>query len=201
VVYLFTFGVLLNWVCLSSPLMLERPRRPTRSRSSRHADSRFCSRRPSARRTNVAALALPAGHQLDGSWCGCCPGGSTVHGQLVWAQAAGRLSGGSTSHHDEYVSTARARTRRTNRAQRGGAGLGSVIDAIAVGGRGAAISAAGRRRSRHRTGRWQQRGQQVGLTLVKFARISAATASFATETPNETESVEFDEHHRLETQS
>jgi hypothetical protein len=86
------------------------------------------------------------------------PRGTTVHGQVVAAQSAGRMAGGSelsleltdivindTAHPiltDSYQLQGQGQGGRTARNVVGGAGLGSAIGAIAGGGRGAAIGAA-----------------------------------------------------------
>jgi hypothetical protein len=86
------------------------------------------------------------------------PRGTTVHGQVVSAKAAGRMAGGSelaleltdiviggTAHPimtNTYEMQGQGQGGRTARSVAGGAGLGSVIGAIAGGGRGAAIGAA-----------------------------------------------------------
>ena len=86
------------------------------------------------------------------------PRGTTVHGQLVSAKSAGRMSGGSelaleltdivingTAHPimtDTYQLQGQGQGGQTARSVATGAGLGSAIGAIAGGGRGAAIGAA-----------------------------------------------------------
>ena len=86
------------------------------------------------------------------------PQGATVHGQVVSAQSAGRMAGGSelalqltdivingTAHTiltSTYQLQGAGQGGRTARRITGGAGLGSVIGAIAGGGAGAAIGAA-----------------------------------------------------------
>ena len=114
------------------------------------------------------------------------PQGATVHGQVVSAQSAGRMAGGSelalqltdivihgTAHSimtSTYQLQGQGQGGRTARRISGGAGLGSVIGAIAGGGTGAAIGAAagaGMGTATSAAGR----GQQVGLvqgTLLEF---------------------------------
>jgi len=114
------------------------------------------------------------------------PQGATVHGQVVSAQSAGRMAGGSelaleltdivingTAHPimtSTYQLQGEGQGGRTARRVTGGAGLGSVIGALAGGGTGAAIGAAagaGLGTARSAGGR----GQQVGLgqgTLLEF---------------------------------
>ena len=114
------------------------------------------------------------------------PQGATVHGQVVSAQSAGRMAGGSelaleltdivingTAHPimtTTYQLQGEGQGGRTARRVTGGAGLGSVIGALAGGGTGAAIGAAagaGLGTARSAGGR----GQQVGLvqgTLLEF---------------------------------
>jgi len=114
------------------------------------------------------------------------PQGATVHGQVVSAQSAGRMAGGSelalqltdivingTAHPiltTTYQLQGDGRGGRTARRITGGAGLGSVIGALAGGGTGAAIGAAagaGMGTATSAAGR----GQQVGLargTLLEF---------------------------------
>src|SRR5215469_15883123 len=84
--------------------------------------------------------------------------GSTVHGQVVSLQSAGRMAGGSelalqmtdivingTAHPiltTTYQLQGEGRGGRTARRITGGAGLGSALGALAGGGAGAAIGAA-----------------------------------------------------------
>jgi hypothetical protein len=83
---------------------------------------------------------------------------------------------------DTYPLQGRGQGGRTARSVATGAGLGSVIGAVAGGGRGAAIGAAaggglGTARAAGSGGE-----QQISLTGRNFARISAATVSLAAET-------------------
>ena len=182
VVYVLTFGVLLNWVgdvstvhagataqgnFISVPAgtrILVRLSE-TLSSTNQRAGARFTGRLD----TNLMAQGVVA-----------APRGTTVHGQLVSAQAAGRMAGGSelaleltdivindTAHPimtNTYQLQGQGAGGRTARNVAGGAGLGSAIGAIAGGGRGAAIGAAaggglGTARAAGGGG-----GQQVGLT-------------------------------------
>ena len=114
------------------------------------------------------------------------PQGSTVHGQVVSAQSAGRMAGGSvlaleltdivingTAHPimtTTYQLQSGGQGGRTARRVTGGAGLGSVIGALAGGGTGAAIGAAAGAGLGTATSAGG-RGQQVGLTqgtLLEF---------------------------------
>lgn len=114
------------------------------------------------------------------------PQGATVHGQVVSAQSAGRMAGGSelalqltdivingTAHPivtSTYQLQGQGQGGRTARRITGGAGLGSVIGAIAGGGAGAAIGAAAGAGMGTATSAGG-RGQQVGLTqgtLLEF---------------------------------
>jgi hypothetical protein len=113
------------------------------------------------------------------------PQGATVHGQVVSLQSAGRMAGGSelalqltdivvngTAHPiitSTYQLQGEGQGGRTARRITGGAGLGSVIGAIAGGGAGAAIGAAAG--AGIGTASSAGRGQQVGLaqgTLLEF---------------------------------
>ena len=85
------------------------------------------------------------------------PRGTTVHGQIVAAESAGKMAGGSqlaleltdivindTAHPimtDTYQIQGQGQGGQTARSVATGAGLGSVIGAIAGRGRGAAIGA------------------------------------------------------------
>ena len=114
------------------------------------------------------------------------PQGATVHGQVVSAQSAGRMAGGSelalqltdivingTAHPiltTTYQLQGAGQGGRTARRITGGAGLGSVIGALAGGGTGAAIGAAAGAGMGTATSAGG-RGQQVGLargTLLEF---------------------------------
>ena len=113
------------------------------------------------------------------------PQGSTVHGRVVSAQSAGRMAGGSglaleltdivingTAHPimtTTYQLQGQGQGGRTARRVTGGAGLGSVIGALAGGGTGAALGAAAG--AGLGTATSAGRGQQVGLaqgTLLEF---------------------------------
>jgi hypothetical protein len=160
VVYVFTLGVLLNWVgdvftadagapaqgnSISVPAGTRILVRLTETLSS-------ANQRPGARftgrlETNLMVMGVVA-----------APRGTTVHGQLVSVQAAGRMAGGAelaleltdivinnTAHPimtDTYLLQGHGQGGRTARSVATGAGLGSVIGAVAGGGRGAAIGAA-----------------------------------------------------------
>ena len=108
-----------------------------------------------------------------------------MHGQVVSAQSAGRMAGGSqlaleltdivingTAHPimtTTYQLQGEGQGGRTARRVTGGAGLGSVIGALAGGGTGAAIGAAAG--AGLGTAGSAGRGQQVGLTqgtLLEF---------------------------------
>jgi len=189
VVYVLTFGVLPNWV---GDVFTADAGAPAQGNSiSVPAGTRILVRlsqtlssanqRPGARftgqlETNLMVVGVVA-----------APRGTTVHGQLVSAQAAGRMAGGSelaleltdivindTAHPimtDTYLLQGQGRGGQTARNVATGAGLGSVIGAIAGGGRGAAIGAAaggglGTARAAGSGG-----GQQVNLTqgtLLEF---------------------------------
>lgn len=113
------------------------------------------------------------------------PQGAAVHGRVVSAQSAGRMAGGSelaleltdvvingTAHPvmtTTYQLQGQGQGGRTARRVTGGAGLGSVIGALAGGGTGAAIGAAAG--AGLGTATSAGRGQQVGLvqgTLLEF---------------------------------
>jgi len=160
VVYVLTFGVLLNWVgdvstvhagataqgnFISVPAgtrILVRLSE-TLSSTNQRAGARFTGRLE----TNLMAQGVVA-----------APRGTTVHGQLISVKSAGRMSGGSelaleltdivingTAHPimtDTYQLQGQGQGGQTARSVATGAGLGSVIGAIAGGGRGAAIGAA-----------------------------------------------------------
>ena len=181
VVYVFTFGVLLNWVgdipaahagappqgnWISVPAGTRILIRVSESLSS--ANQRVGARFTGQLETNLMAQGIVA-----------APRGATVHGQIgaarhssrrlrrhhlavdqvVSAQAAGRMAGGSdlaleltdivvndTAHPivtNTYQLQGQGQGGRTARSVATGAGLGTVIGAIAGGGRGAVIGAAG----------------------------------------------------------
>jgi hypothetical protein len=186
VVYVFTFGVLLNWVgdvstahaaqgnFISVPAGTRVLVRLSETLSS-------ANQRPGARFTGRLETNLMAQGVVVAAR------GTTVHGQVVSAQSAGRMAGGSelaltltdivisdTAHPlmtDTYQLQGRGQGGSTARNVATGAGLGSVIGAIAGGGRGAAIGAAaggglGTARAAGSGG-----GQQVNLTqgtLLEF---------------------------------
>ena len=160
VIYVFTFGVLLNWVGDIPTAHAGAPRqgnwiavpagtriliRLTEALSS--ANQRAGARFVGQLETNLMAQGVVA-----------APRGTTVHGQVVAVEAAGRMAGGSelalqltdivindTAHPimtDTYQLQGQGQGGRTARNVAGGAGLGSVIGAVAGGGRGAAIGAA-----------------------------------------------------------
>jgi len=158
--YVLTFGVLLNWVGDVSTAHAGAP--PQGDWISVPAGSRILVRlsetlssanqRPGARFTGRLETNLMAEGVV------AAPRGTTVHGKVVSAQSAGRMAGGSdlaleltdivindTAHPvmtSTYQLQAQGQGGRTARNVAGGAGLGSVIGAIAGGGRGAAIGAA-----------------------------------------------------------
>ena len=160
VVCILTCGVLLNWVGDISTAHAGAPPqgnwiavpagtriliRLTEALSS--ANQRAGARFVGQLETNLMAQGVVA-----------APRGTTVHGQVVAVEAAGRMAGGSelalqltdivindTAHPimtDTYQLQGQGQGGRTARNVAGGAGLGSVIGAIAGGGRGAAIGAA-----------------------------------------------------------
>lgn len=160
VVYTFTFGVVLIWVgnvstahaglpqqanWISVPAgtrILIRLSEPLSSTNQR-VGARFTGRLE----TNLMAQGVVA-----------APRQTTVHGQVVSAESAGRMAGGSqlaleltdivindTAHPimtDTYQLQGQGQGGQTARSVATGAGLGSVIGAIAGRGRGAAIGAA-----------------------------------------------------------
>ena len=160
VVYVLTFGVLLSWVGDVSTAQAGAPPQAnwisvpagtrvlirlaeTLSSSNQRAGARFTGRLE----TNLLAEGIVV-----------APRGTIVHGQVVSVQSAGRMAGGSelalqltdiviadTAHPimtNTYQLQGQGQGGRTARNVAGGAGLGSVIGAIAGGGRGAAIGAA-----------------------------------------------------------
>lgn len=160
VIYLLTFGVVLNWVGNVSTAHAGGPQRgnwisvpagtrvlirlsETLSSSNQRAGARFTGRLE----TNLMAQGVIA-----------APRGTAVHGQIVAAQSAGKMAGGSqlaleltdivindTAHPimtDTYALQGQGQGGQTARSVATGAGLGSVIGAIAGRGRGAAIGAA-----------------------------------------------------------
>jgi hypothetical protein len=188
VVYVFTFSVLLNWVGdvsadAGAPAQGNAISVPAGTRILVRLSETLSSanQRPGARFTGRLDTNLMAQGVV------VAPRGTTVHGQLVSAQAAGRMAGGSelaleltdivindTAHPimtDTYQLQGQGRGGQTARNVATGAGLGSVIGAIAGGGRGAAIGAAaggGLGTARAAAGGG---GQQVNLTqgtLLEF---------------------------------
>jgi hypothetical protein len=181
-IYVLTFGILLNWVGFVSTAHAGAPSQsnsisvPAGTRIIVRLSETLSSanQRVGARFTGQLETNLTAGGVV------VAPRGTTVHGQLVSAQAAGRMAGGSelaleltdivindTAHPimtNTYQLQGQGAGGRTARNVAGGAGLGSAIGAIAGGGRGAAIGAAaggglGTARAAGGGG-----GQQVGLT-------------------------------------
>ena len=159
-VYALNFAVLLNWVGDISSAYAGAPPQgnwisvpagtrilvrlsETLSSTNQRAGARFTSRLE----TNVMAEGVVAATR-----------GATVHGQVVAAQSAGRMAGGSelaleltdivindTAHPimtSAYHLQGQGQGGRTARNVAGGAGLGSVIGAVAGGGRGAGNGAA-----------------------------------------------------------
>ena len=189
VVYVFTFGVLLHWVGDVSTADAGAPAQgtaitvPAGTRILIRLSDTLSSanQRPGARFTGQLDTNLMAQGVV------VAPRGTTVHGQLVSAQAAGRMAGGSelaleltdivinnTAHPimtNTYQLQGQGRGGQTARNVGVGAGLGSVVGALAGGGRGAAIGAAaggGLGTARAATGGG---GQQVNLTrgtLLEF---------------------------------
>ena len=183
-----TVGVLRNWVGAASTTYAAAP--PQASSISVPAGTRILVRlaetlssaqqRSGARFTGRLETNVTVGGTV------VAPQGATVHGQVVSAQSAGRMAGGSelaleltdivingTVHPimtTTYQLQGEGQGGRTARRVTGGAGLGSVIGALAGGGTGAAIGAAagaGLGTARSAGGR----GQQVGLgqgTLLEF---------------------------------
>jgi len=183
-----TLGVLWNWVGVASTAHAAAP--PQASSISVPAGTRILVRlaetlssaqqRSGARFTGRLETNVTVGGSV------VAPQGATVHGQVVSAQSAGRMAGGSelaleltdivingTAHPimtTTYQLQGEGQGGRTARRVTGGAGLGSVIGALAGGGTGAAIGAAagaGLGTARSAGGR----GQQVGLgqgTLLEF---------------------------------
>jgi hypothetical protein len=187
-VFGLSFGVLRNWVGVASTTYAATP--PQANLISVPAGTRILIRlaetlssqqqRSGARFTGRLETNVTVGGIV------VAPQGATVHGQVVSAQSAGRMAGGSelaleltdivingTAHPvmtTTYQLQGEGQGGRTARRVTGGAGLGSVIGALAGGGTGAAIGAAagaGLGTARSAGGR----GQQVGLgqgTLLEF---------------------------------
>lgn len=188
VVFGLTFGILRNQVGIASTTYAAAP--PQANMISVPAGTRILIRltetlsadqqRSGARFTGRLETNVTVGGSV------VAPQGATVHGQVVSAQSAGRMAGGSelaleltdivingTAHPimtTTYQLQGEGQGGRTARRVTGGAGLGSVIGALAGGGTGAAIGAAagaGLGTARSAGGR----GQQVGLghgTLLEF---------------------------------
>ena len=189
VVYVLTFGVLLNWAGEVSTAHAGAPQQrnwisvPAGTRilvrlsealssANQRAGARFTGRLE----TNLMAQGMVAARR-----------GTTAHGQVVSVQSAGRMAGGSqlaleltdivindTAHPiltSPYELEGQGQGERTASSVVGGAGLGSVIGAIAGRGKGAAIGAAvggglGTARAAGGGG-----GQQINLaeeTLLEF---------------------------------
>ena len=160
VVYILTFGVLLNrvgdvstahaaapvqgnWIAVPAGTRVLIRLSEALSSTNQRAGARFTGQLE----TNLVAEGIVV-----------APRGTTVHGQVVAVQSAGRMAGGSelalqltdiviadTAHPimtNTYQLQGQGQGGRTARNVAGGAGLGSVIGAIAGGGRGAAIGAA-----------------------------------------------------------
>ena len=187
VVFGLTFSILRNWVGVASPTYAAAP--PQSSLISVPAGTRVLIRlaetltssqqRSGARFTGRLETNVTVGGTI------VAPQGATVHGQVVSAQSAGRMAGGSqlaleltdivingTAHPimtTTYQLQGEGQGGRTARRVTGGAGLGSVIGALAGGGTGAAIGAAAG--AGLGTAGSAGRGQQVGLTqgtLLEF---------------------------------
>src|SRR5215472_17858716 len=181
------FGVLLNWVGDASTAHAGVP--PQSNSITVPAGTRLLIRlgetltsdrqRSGARFTGRLETNLTVGGTV------VAPQGSTVHGRVVSAQSAGRMAGGSglalqltdivingTAHPimtTTYQLQGQGQGGRTARRVTGGAGLGSVIGALAGGGTGAALGAAAG--AGLGTATSAGRGQQVGLaqgTLLEF---------------------------------
>ena len=189
VVYVLICGVLLNWVGNVSAAYAGAPRQgswisvPAGTRILIRLSEPLSSanQRAGARFTGRLETNLMSNGRV------AAPRGATVHGQVVSAQSAGRMAGGSelgleltdivinnTAHPiltSPYELQGQGQGGRTARSVGVGAGLGSVIGAIAGGGRGAAIGAGaggGLGTARAAAGGG---GQQVNLeegTLLEF---------------------------------
>jgi len=132
-----------NWISVPAGTRILVRLSETLSSANQRAGARFTGRLE----TNLMAQDVVAARR-----------GTTVHGQVVSVQSAGRIAGGSqlgleltdivindTAHPiltSQYELQGQGEGGRTARNLVGGAGLGSVIGAIAGGGRGAAIGAA-----------------------------------------------------------
>ena len=189
VVCILTCGVLLNWVGDISTAHAGAPPQgnwisvpagtrilvrlsETLSSANQRAGARFTGQLE----TNLMAEGIVA-----------APRGTTVHGQVVAVEAAGRMAGGSelaleltdivvndTAHPivtNAYQLQGQGQGGRTARNVATGAGLGTVIGAIAGGGRGAAIGAAGGGAlgtARAASGGGGQQANFVSGTLLEF---------------------------------
>lgn len=188
IVFGFTLGILLNWVGVVSTAHAAAPPQP--NLMSVPAGTRILIRLAepltSAQQRSGARFSGRLETNVTVGGTIVAPQGATVHGQVVSAQSAGRMAGGSelaleltdivingTAHPimtTTYQLQGQGQGGQTARRVTGGAGLGSVIGALAGGGTGAAIGAAagaGLGTARSAGGR----GQQVGLmqgTLLEF---------------------------------
>ena len=187
-VFGLTFGILRNWVGVASTTYAAVP--PQGNLISVPVGTRILIRlaetldsaqqRSGARFTGRLETNVTVGGTV------VAPQGATVHGRVVSAQSAGRMAGGSelaleltdivingTAHPvmtTTYQLQGQGQGGRTARRVTGGAGLGSVIGALAGGGTGAAIGAAAGA-GLGTAGSAAGRGQQVGLaqgTLLEF---------------------------------
>jgi hypothetical protein len=188
IVFALTFGILRNWVGVASTTYAAVP--PQANSISVPVGTRILIRlaetldsaqqRSGARFTGRLETNVTVGGTV------VAPQGATVHGRVVSAQSAGRMAGGSelaleltdivingTAHPvmtTTYQLQGQGQGGRTARRVTGGAGLGSVIGALAGGGTGAAIGAAAGA-GLGTAGSAAGRGQQVGLaqgTLLEF---------------------------------
>ena len=188
VVFVFTFGVLLNW---GGDVFTADAGAPAQGNSiSVPAGTRILVRlsetlssanqRPGARFTGRLETNLMAQGVI------AAPRGTTVHGQLVSVTSAGRMAGGAelalqltdivingTAHPimtDTYLLQGHGQGGRTARNVATGAGLGSVIGSVAGGGRGAAIGAAagGGLGTARAAGSGGQQLSLTGGTLLEF---------------------------------
>jgi hypothetical protein len=166
-VYVLTVGVLLNWVgdvstaqALPPPQVNSMP--PQANAISLPAGTRILVR--------LSEPLSSVNQRVGGRFTGrletnlmsvgevAAPRGTTVHGKVTSAESAGRMAGGSelaleltdivindTAHPimtNTYQLQGQGRGGATTRSVGIGAGLGSVVGALAGGGRGAAIGAA-----------------------------------------------------------
>src|SRR5215467_4991683 len=159
-------------------------------RTTNNIDSR--SSRPGSRFTGILETNL----QLDGVTV--APRGSTVHGRLVEASAAGRTSGRSRLTLEltdivingtanpiltqSYDIRGRGQSGRTTRRGLRGAGLGAVAGGVAGGGGGAAVGAAVGAGAGAATSA-ARGGQQISLpsgSLIEFRLAQPASLQVAT---------------------